>query len=399
MARKELPQNYVADAGEAIEDFEDASAWSVLNGTVEPDEEHHLSGTRSLKFITDASGSAGASTNVDFRLDQDGQFQLSLYIPDDPAYMDRFELFLSSRSDYAKYFYAPFYDRLFKGWNTLTFGKDEFYSENGEEWTNALIRLRIRLYASEGNIATVSFDDLRNRVRRLPRIVVTFDDSYASSYRDGILYMDDKGMKGTMYVISDLIGQTDYMSLSDCRDAYARGWALGNHTLDHLDLSTLTPSQIREQLQGCTQWLDANGFDRASRHAAYPFGGYNDEVLAAMSELGMKTGRTVLDGFHCAVPPLSAYELTTLNVTPDTSLETLKERVDWALAGNGPVNILFHDLVNGTPESEIQYPVSGFQAFVDYLEARHAPTATIDEWYEGLTNPRYRSLPLIRPTA
>ncbi|WP_435163693.1 polysaccharide deacetylase family protein [Paenibacillus glycanilyticus] len=398
MPRQELPQNYVANSGQLLEGFDNATEWSVLNGTVQPDYDHYKTGTSSLKFITDSSGNAGASKNISLRLDKDGQFQISLYIPDDPDNIDHFDIYLTSKSDYGSYFYISIYDRLFKGWNTLTFGKEEFYNENGEQWTNSMIRLRIRLFATTGCTATVSFDDLRNQVVLLPRITVTFDDGWKSSYDYGIQYMNAKGLKGTMYIISNLVGSPDFMSLAECVDCYEKGWALGNHTMDHLDLATLTPSEIQSQLLGCTEWLDTQGFSRASRHVAYPFGGYNEDVLAAMDELDMLTGRTVLGGFHCTFPPLSPHELVTLNVTPDTTLEELRSRVDWAMSGKGMVNFLFHELVAGIPVEEIQYPIEKFQAFADYLAERRAITATIDEWYEGLTNPRYRSLPLIRTT-
>ncbi|WP_369128058.1 polysaccharide deacetylase family protein [Lysinibacillus sp. CNPSo 3705] len=76
---------------------------------------------------------------------------------------------------------------------------------------------------------------------------------------------------------------------STIKELYNYGWDLFNHTVTHQDLSTLSINCIQAELDGCREWLIFNGFSRTADFVAYPYGGYNNDVLEVMKNY--KLGR------------------------------------------------------------------------------------------------------------
>jgi peptidoglycan/xylan/chitin deacetylase (PgdA/CDA1 family) len=66
---------------------------------------------------------------------------------------------------------------------------------------------------------------------------------------------------------------------------------IGNHTMDHAILTSLSTTQIRDQLVGAQQYLEAVTGTRASA-VAYPEGSYDETVLEIATEVGFSCGVT-----------------------------------------------------------------------------------------------------------
>ena len=74
----------------------------------------------------------------------------------------------------------------------------------------------------------------------------------------------------------------DNTSTHTLRTAYALGFELGNHTFSHVDLTALSPSKLREEIDSTDKLLSA--VDGKARHLfRAPFGKINDEVKAAIT--------------------------------------------------------------------------------------------------------------------
>ena len=67
---------------------------------------------------------------------------------------------------------------------------------------------------------------------------------------------------------------------------------LGNHTANHAILTNYRPEEAREQVQRCGDDL-AEMTGRRPDSIAYPNGAYNDDVLTACAEQGIRLGFTV----------------------------------------------------------------------------------------------------------
>ncbi len=183
----------------------------------------------------------------------------------------------------------------------------------------------------------------------LARTVVslTFDDGDS----DALLatqILDPYGLKATFYVNSGRIGKAGFLALSDLMAMKSGGHEIAGHTIDHVDLATLTPAQ--QQYQICndrTAFINA-GFNVIS--FAYPFGSYNSSAIAAVQSCGYVSARSV-GGLTCSgcapaenIPPARPFEIQTpTSIKSYTSLAQIEQYVMSAeQSGGGWVPLVLH---------------------------------------------------------
>jgi len=406
MQRTLLPQNYILDEGTLIEGFGCAAEWEILsaqNGSTWVDDpDVFRTGSQSLR-CTAINGYLSIQKEISIKLNP-RMIGLWVYLHSEVNTISEIDLRLSS-SPYVTKFYRvktsaslggimpP--SHIVEGWNFLTFHRDEFENYNGESWENTMIKLKLVIYAVAQKTGIISLDSLYYDFECQPaRLLLTFDDGRNSVITDGCFkYMNDRGIKGTEYVISSTIGTSGAMTKGNLDTLYAAGWAIGNHTLAHSHLTQLTQAQMEAALKGCTDWLIANGYIRAAYHHAYPFGEYNNAVQAACANAGILTARTTFYSLQ-STPPGNLYTLQIWDAgTPTHTLAQAKALIDAAIRYQKTLIFMFHHFVVSNPGNE-EWTYTDFHALIDYITARKIPCLTIDEWYKGLTNPRYRSLPL-----
>ncbi len=128
-------------------------------------------------------------------------------------------------------------------------------------------------------------------------ICLTFDDAYRSTMTYGIEIMRSEGVSGSIYVVSERIGETsvwDGERASPLADqelivqASTLGFEIGNHTATHPRLSQLEPKSQREELLQCHKTLTDLNIEPVS--IAFPYGAHNAETLRLMNELNYKVG-------------------------------------------------------------------------------------------------------------
>jgi peptidoglycan/xylan/chitin deacetylase (PgdA/CDA1 family) len=128
-------------------------------------------------------------------------------------------------------------------------------------------------------------------------IILTFDDGWSSQY-EAYKQLKQYNFKGTLYIISSLVGKEDRLTLDDLKALYNDGWDICNHTADHVDLTKVSAKEAYDEIYACSEWLIDNGFIRNSgyKHFAYPEGAYNNDVINILKEQGFLTARTVNPG-------------------------------------------------------------------------------------------------------
>lgn len=380
-----LPQNYIITDGELIEDFE-SGFWAGEDGIREDDTVNYKTGTKSQKLTVTVAGSSGYLEIEYFPtkdLSSDKVFDFWMYLHSEPSAVQSLAVYTTSYGSFGTgHFYKDF-GPFIKGWNHLCVSRNEWINTN-DSWQNPVRSIRFQLKARAGNVCSASFDCLKAGRDSLPRVLFTFDDGYASAYTEGLSYMHSKGLKGTFYLVPELIGRANYMTPEQINDAHDKGWALGNHTYDHTNLTSLTTLEdVKEKLQQCTDWLDGQGYTRASKHVAYPYTDYNHLVLTAMNDLGMETGRIGGGRYHL-LPFGHNYLIHSNNITSTTTLAEVKKQVDTAIEGGSILVFMFHDLVE-SPDAGTEWAISDFRELVDYIAAREVECVTIDELFKELT--------------
>ena len=210
-------------------------------------------------------------------------------------------------------------------------------------------------------------------------VAISFDDGYLSTYTDLYPYMKSKGIPGTIYAICDWI---DYQQIGftheQLQELDANGWSIGNHTVDHTELDTLTEVEQEAELRDCKNSLDSLGLTKASSHVAYPYGLWNTDTLTAMVNTGMLTGRGTDD---LTFDPQTVYPLEIPSGSADT-LDYVKQFTDEAVANH--LIYIFHGHQIGESGD---LSLADFKAWIDYLEANHIPTLTVNDVYARTFTP------------
>jgi peptidoglycan/xylan/chitin deacetylase (PgdA/CDA1 family) len=206
--------------------------------------------------------------------------------------------------------------------------------------------------------------------------------------------MDAKGIVGTVFVVPTVLGTEGYWTLAQCQEAYANGWAISNHAYDHANLTELSQAACQANLEACRDYLIANGMPRAANYMAHPGGQRNATVDAAAVAAGVIIARSVRVG---SVDPFrySAYDFpVTKALTTGTTLASCKAAIDTAITTGTTIVFMGHMFAEEAAAET--WVTADFQALIDYAVQRKIKCVTIDEFDKGLTNPRYRSLPLTR---
>lgn len=254
-------------------------------------------------------------------------------------------------------------------------------------WNGVVNRMVFRAESSNGS--SIYLDSIEVARQSFPGIIFSFDDGFESQY-DIYSMMKPYGVRGTLYVCSAAIGATGNLTLSELQEMYADGWAIANHTNVHNDYRTSDAATVKYHTDVCTAWLETNGMPRAARHFAYPFGYKTAHIVDGIKQAGMLTARTTpgtATSTKIFIPPVG--DFWSMRCEALTKYETVDQFIaDWKKAKRvgGILHMYGHNYSD--------FPV--IDDMVKYISENRIRVFTIDEWYEGLTNPRYRSLPVGR---
>ena len=216
-------------------------------------------------------------------------------------------------------------------------------------------------------------------------VSLTFDDGIATQYQVRSM-LSAHGMHATFYINSDNVGANSYyLTWSQVHDIASDGNEIGGHTLDHLDLTSLSTSDATHQVCDDRTNLINQGFQVTS--FAYPFSKSNPAVDAIVKQCGYVVARKIgglNDPSDCAncpyaenIPPADPYEVH----TPEWFLRpwTLADLQGWITQaedhGGGWVPLVFHDICAGCANGSIS--ASDLQSFLDWLQAR-APQDVVE---------------------
>ena len=99
-------------------------------------------------------------------------------------------------------------------------------------------------------------------------VSLTFDDGTQSQLSLGIPALNARGMKGTFFVITDRVGG----AWDPWKNAAMAGHEIGSHTKSHPYLTTLSTSQLIDELGGSLPLIDAQITSQNVFSLAYPYG-------------------------------------------------------------------------------------------------------------------------------
>ncbi|THF76099.1 endo-1,4-beta-xylanase [Cohnella fermenti] len=149
-------------------------------------------------------------------------------------------------------------------------------------------------YLDDNGYTTLSaneYADIMNGEAEAPDnpILLTFDDGTPDFYTNAWPVLQQYGMKATLFIVSDWIGENKYgMTLQQLQTlADDPNLDLENHTKTHTDLTTMEDEAARDDIVAAGDFLEGVT-GKQSALLAYPYGAYNADVAAAAEEAGIE---------------------------------------------------------------------------------------------------------------
>lgn len=418
VTRSGLPQNHIISAGETVSQFGSLSGWTVntTTPTIDTDASHLPAGVTAGIKVTPVSYASPVSLTCTLpsTLFTSGVIKIDLYNDStEILYTPTVQIMLSTSASWWDVYLKTSNTNIPPGNSTIFIHPTDFSVGAGSiTLSQPMVTLNVKIsLSSRSDPANVTISRITANIRGNPKMVICFDDNYQS--QKDVIYpiLEARRMKATIFPVPAWLGTTQAsyprLSLADVQYLYDRGWAVGNHTYTHASMVGRTLEEAQSIISTAraywTENLGSSVLQRGMNFFAYPGGSYDANAIAALIAEGViiaraTTGSPSGEMWPFPAPracpsvfiqPASAGSMTSNEKT------AFKNLIKRSVSCGTTQFVSFHN-VSDTPIHTNDLTLADFTEMIDFIASLHVPCITIDEWYNGLTNPRYRSLPVGR---
>lgn len=125
------------------------------------------------------------------------------------------------------------------------------------------------------------------------KVVLTFDDGYSTFYANAWPVLKEFNQTATLFVISSLVGNPEYVTWEQIRFLNSQGIEIGGHTRTHPLLPTLTTQTAISEIKGGKQDIEAQ-LGRNISSFCYPTGKYNSQIVQQVKAAGYTAAVTMV---------------------------------------------------------------------------------------------------------
>ena len=169
--------------------------------------------------------------------------------------------------------------------------------------TPAQFELQVQSLAA-GGFQSITPANLRQAVLHgapLPArpIIITIDDGHENAYVYAYPILEKYGFDAVIYVVANRLWSTGCLSAEQLIELSEAGWEVGSHSMTHADLTTRVGRELRLEIFGSREQLEAS-LGQEVPSFAYPFGAFSPEVAGQVRAAGYQTamglGTSTLQG-------------------------------------------------------------------------------------------------------
>lgn len=149
----------------------------------------------------------------------------------------------------------------------------------------------------------LSFTQYRHALPK-KSVVIAIDDGNRSAYEIAYPMLKKYGYTATLFIYTDFVGiSKGAITWSQLREMKGAGFEIGSHTKSHSDLTKQKKGEgdyaymarMKSELFGSKRSLD-DKLKQDTIYLAFPYGRYNERVLAVSEQVGYKLGFSVKRG-------------------------------------------------------------------------------------------------------
>ncbi len=225
------------------------------------------------------------------------------------------------------------------------------------------------------------------------QISFTFDDGRASVVTKAAPVLAKYGLRGTAFITTQCVGMVktpntchaandvSYVTWDQVlalKDTY--GWEIGSHSHTHPYMAStnadddqpnmLTARQITDELVLSRQALMAHGITPTA--FASPYGDYSPETLRETAKYYTSHRGFADQGNN--VWPYSDLVVNNMQVQNPVKLDSVKAKIDAAIANKYWLVLTFHDVVDkaSSQQNKYQWSTSNFEAVAAYVKSKQS---------------------------
>ena len=222
------------------------------------------------------------------------------------------------------------------------------------------------------SIYEVNGEDVNNGA-----ISIVFDDNYDNQFDYAWPLMEEKGLVGTFYVLTNTANTPGYMNYADLQTLQSAGNEIASHSVTHRSFTLLEEQEIRDECSISKTTLEAH--DLTITNFAYP-NGYTTSGIDAIVDDYYSSGRTAYISPFLVDLPTDEFRLPAFSGEDSgNELVLLKNMVDQVVVSNRWGIFLFHKVITGDYSSDYTTSQEDFEAFLDYILFKGVPTITVND--------------------
>ena len=156
-------------------------------------------------------------------------------------------------------------------------------------------------YLKDHGYTAISFDAFMDYLLNavpLPEkpVVLTLDDGWENQYTYAFPLIKKYGMSATFFIFTNAMGHKHFLTWEQVKDMADSGMEIGGHTQSHPYLVKISdPKKLVAEIAGGKKIIESH-IGREITVFAYPFGQYDDAVVAAVKGAGYRAARTTRRG-------------------------------------------------------------------------------------------------------